>query len=231
MAKSRMISTAVVRSAKFQKMSAGAQALYLQFVADADDMGVAEGESILACCPKVRKPSLTELIESGFVTVIDENGTIVYINDFHTVNSFSKHGANPSIYMDELLQNCCTKKLINKVKIKRDGFPMICNDISGEAMEGDVVVCNAEMYDMYVKDHPEINDYEALRDVLREWYEYTDEVGKGKTSNVSISKMIKNAIKRCDDIGEYEVVEYISTAISNAWNNISWDWFDNKPFK
>lgn len=225
-----MISTAVVRSTKFQKMSAGAQALYLQFVADADDMGVAEGERILACCPKVRKPALNELLESGFVTVLNESEAIVYINDFHTVNSFAKHGATPSIYMDELLQNCCTKKLISKVKIKGDGFPMICDDINGEAMSG-TELCNADRYDLVIQDHPEMNDYEALRDALHQWYEYTDEVGKAKTSNVSITNMIKNAIKRCKSVGEYEVVQYIDTAISNTWNNLSWDWFDNKPFK
>lgn len=108
----------------------------MQFVADADDMGVAEGEMILSYCPKIRRPALTELLESGFVTVLDESEAIVYINDFHTVNSFAKHGANPSIYMAELLSNCRTKNMINKVKIKDNGFPMLGEDMIGDDMTG-----------------------------------------------------------------------------------------------
>ena len=231
MAKSRMISTAVVRSIKFQNMSAGAQTLYLQCVADADDMGVAEAKRILSYCPKVRKPSYEEFIKSDFVTVLDEHDGVVYINDFHTVNSFAKHGASPSIYMDLLLSNCCTKNLIKSVKIKDEGFPMLGDAMNGYAMTGEVEICNAQKYLAVIEDMGLRQAYPDLAESLYEWYQYTDESGISKATDVSIHKLIEQATKRCDNTSEEDVCNYIDKAVANAYKSINWSWFDDSPFK
>lgn len=227
MAKSRMISTAVVRSIKFQNMSAGAQALYLQCVADADDMGVAEVKRVLSYCPKVRKPSYDELINSSFVTVLDEDDGIIYINDFHSVNSFAKHGATPSIYMDLLLSNCCTKKLIKSVKTKDSGNPMLGDAMLGETMR-EQAICNAERFRQVASNSSAIAHFPMLYDSLMEWYEYTDERGYKNITDKSINVLIDGCVERCESVGDYEVCEYISNAVASGYNSINWSWFDDK---
>lgn len=225
MAKSRMISTAVVRSSKFQRMSAGAQALYLQFVADADDMGVAEGEQIFAQCSKIRRPALKELLDSGFVTILDESDAIVYINDFHTVNSFAKHGANPSIYMDLLLSNCCTQKLINKVKIKASGNPMLDDAMS---ISGEALLCNADRFRQVASNNKHIGDYPMLFDSLLNWYQYTDERGFTGITDKSIEVLIEACAKRCQEVDAYSVCDYIDNAVASGYLSVNWTWFDNR---
>lgn len=231
LAKKRVIDCTEVASSDFDELSFMAQALYVRLVADTDDMGVAEAGAVVRNATRMRLKALDELIDGGFVTLIRDKGKIVYINGFHDGNTFTRYGARESRYMTELLHNDYTKNVINTVKIKGDGNHKIGNAMNGEATTGEVVLCNAERYDKVAQDHSQLNDYDALRYALRQWYEYTDEVGKAKTSNVSINNMINNAVKRCESVGEYEVVQFIDTAISNTWNNLSWDWFDNKPFK
>ena len=46
---------------------------------------------------------MIELIENDYVTVLDEKGWIVYVNDFHAFNSLGKYLVYPSVYRNALI--------------------------------------------------------------------------------------------------------------------------------
>ena len=47
---------------------------------------------------------MIELIENDYVTVLEEKGWIVYINDFHAFNSLGKYLVYPSVYRNALIE-------------------------------------------------------------------------------------------------------------------------------
>lgn len=231
LAKKRMIDCTTVASSDFDDLSFMAQALYCRLVADTDDMGVAEAGAVIRNASRMRKSALKELVDNGFVTIIRDKGNIVYINGFHDNNSFANHGARKSRYMTELLQHDCTKNVINTVKIKDLGYPRLGDAMNGEAMTGEVEICNAQKYLAVIEDMGLRQTYPDLAESLYEWYQYTDESGISKATDVSINKMIEQAVKRCDNTSEEDVCNYIDKAIANAYKSINWSWFDDMPFK
>ena len=86
----------------FVTMSKGAQLLYFHLNMETDDDGVAEGQLVMNMI-RARRSDMIELIENDYVTVLDENGWIVYVNDFHAFNSLGKYLVYPSVYRNALI--------------------------------------------------------------------------------------------------------------------------------
>ena len=83
-------------------MSKGAQLLYFHLNMETDDDGVAEGQLVMNMI-RARRSDMIELIENDYVTVLDEKGWIVYVNDFHAFNSLGKYLVYPSVYRNALI--------------------------------------------------------------------------------------------------------------------------------
>lgn len=225
LAKKRMFDCTLVASNDFDDLSFMAQALYLRLIADTDDMGVAEAGGVIRYASRMRNSALQELIDGGFVTMIREKGKVVYVNGFHDNNSFANHGARESRYMAELQHNDYTKNVINKVKMRNNGYPMLGDDI---ATLGDVRLCNAERFRQVASQSKAMGEHPCLYDTLLQWYEYTDERGFTGITDKSINVLIDGCAERCDSVDEYSVQEYINNAIASGYHAINWSWFDDK---
>lgn len=75
------ISKQVISGARFLRLSATAQSLYMHLNADADDDGVVEA---FATINKVRanEQDLIQLVQSGFLVILNQNELIAYITDW-----------------------------------------------------------------------------------------------------------------------------------------------------
>ena len=104
MAERRMISRRITRRAKFLRMPASAQALYMHLCLEADDEGVVEG---FATVSQVRgcDDDLTTLADSGFITIIEPDELIAYIADWDDFNAIRKDRRKESIHHDLLKKN------------------------------------------------------------------------------------------------------------------------------
>lgn len=102
MSHKRMMMKDVTSKNMFVTMSKGAQLLYFHLNMETDDDGVAEGQLVMNMI-RARRSDMIELIENDYVTVLDEKGWIVYVNDFHAFNSLGKYLVYPSVYRNALI--------------------------------------------------------------------------------------------------------------------------------
>ncbi len=102
MSHKRMMMKDVTSKNMFVSMSKGAQLLYFHLNMETDDDGVAEGQLVMNMI-RSRRSDMIELIENDYVTVLEEKGWIVYINDFHAFNSLGKYLVYPSVYRNALI--------------------------------------------------------------------------------------------------------------------------------
>lgn len=98
-----MFSRRITNSARFLKMGEGAQALYFHLCLAADDDGIVEAFAVRQMVG-AREDSLSNLAGRGFVTILDQDNEILYINDWLEHNKLRADRVTPSIYRP-LLQN------------------------------------------------------------------------------------------------------------------------------
>lgn len=103
MSHKRMMMKDVTSKAMFVSMSKGAQLLYFHLNMESDDDGIAEGRLVMNMI-RSRKSDMDELIQKDFVTLLIDEGLIVYINDWHAFNSLGKYLVYPSVYRNELIE-------------------------------------------------------------------------------------------------------------------------------
>ena len=103
MANRRCIDRAIVSSMRFLKMGKAAQALYMHLIIETDDEGVAEAGTVLRIT-QTRKSALKELVDNGFITVIEPVDNVVYINGWQSFNTPDKRYARNSNYHDTLTE-------------------------------------------------------------------------------------------------------------------------------
>lgn len=214
----------IINSTDFDSMSLGAQILYVKCVANADDMGVVEMESVFRASTKIRRPAMMELIDSGLVEVLREKGTVVYIKGFHSINSFAKHGARRSRYDAELMQNCYTKNIVSKLKIRDFGNPMKGNAMLGSAMKGNAR--NGNCYDRFCKlaEEENLNTREpSLWDALSGYYKHLDELEVSNVTDTSIRTTIRRSLEYCDKYCADDVVELILDTVDRCKTTIYWN--------
>ena len=229
MATNRVHNTDILNSVDFDELSLGAQVLYTRCVANADDMGAVEVESIFRTASKVRRPAIKELIDSGLVTLIRQRGTVVYINGFHCINSFAKHGAKRSRYEAELMQNCDIKNALSKLKIKDSGNPMLGSAMLGSALQGSERQCFFfDMYNTLLKKTNFSNLYPHTANSLGDFYQHLDELHADGATETSVQVMIEQCAEKAEEHGDYTVSEYIDKATANCWKNINWQFLERE---
>ena len=102
MAQRRMISKAVINTAKFLKMPVSSQLLYFHLILNADDDGVAEAFSVmrlLGCA----EDDLRVLMNKDFVHVLNED-LVTFILDWREHNNIRADRKIDSMYQDLLVQ-------------------------------------------------------------------------------------------------------------------------------
>ena len=97
MAERRMFSRTIISSDEFRSMSAGAQALYLNFGVEADDDGIVGAPVGVRRACGLSESDLEELIRSGFVLAVA--GKIV-ITHWKTQNLIPKDRYHPTQFRD-----------------------------------------------------------------------------------------------------------------------------------
>ena len=101
MANRRCISCKVVLSPRFQRMKPAAKSLYMVLVALADDDGVVEAHGALITAG-ARKTALTELMDNGYVAMLDEGDCIVWVVGWQTFNTVDVRYGTASYYRSTL---------------------------------------------------------------------------------------------------------------------------------
>lgn len=223
----RMTNTLMIRSNDFNRLSFMAQALYQQLLADTDDFGVAEGESVIRHIPRMRKSALMELIENDYITLIRQDGLIVYINTFHKTNNFSTHGAKPSLYMAELQHNERTRNLISKVKIRNLGEPRNRNKDKANDEDKTTRGLCFDRYIVIADKHKFVAEAHFTHTSLGDYYKSLDEQNVSVT-DTSIDVMIRQCIDKIELYGDLVVSDYIDKAVASGWKNINWQYLDRE---
>ena len=99
----RMISKKVCESARFLRLPATSQALYMHLILNADDDGIVEAYGVMrlinAC-----EDDLNILISRHFVTILDKDDLITYIDDWLQHNKIRPDRKQDSRYLPLLLQ-------------------------------------------------------------------------------------------------------------------------------
>lgn len=101
MANRRCISCKVVLSPRFQRMKPAAKSLYMVLVALADDDGVVEAHGALITAG-ARKTALTELMDNGYVAMLDDMDCIVWVVGWQTFNTVDVRYGTASYYRSTL---------------------------------------------------------------------------------------------------------------------------------
>ena len=101
MANRRMFSRTVTGSGRFLRLGAQTRALYFDLGMEADDDGFVEAYArMLSTGSKTR--NLKELLEAGFLEMVDEKNLVVHITDWEENNVIRKDRYTPSVYRKRL---------------------------------------------------------------------------------------------------------------------------------
>lgn len=97
MASRRMFSKRVISSARFMKLTKDAQVLYFHLCLNADDDGAVEGYPVRRSLG-IEEDAYANLVGRGFVTVLDEDNEVLYINDWSEHNKIRADRIQTSVY-------------------------------------------------------------------------------------------------------------------------------------
>ena len=103
MAERRMFAKSIINSARFLRMPATSRLLYYDLGMAADDDGVVEAFAVMRTTGAV-DDDLRVLVTKGFVTVLDNDDLVSYINDWTTNNKLRPDRKTETMYKDLLLQ-------------------------------------------------------------------------------------------------------------------------------
>lgn len=103
MAEKRMFSKKVVSGGRFNRMPATARLLYFALGMDADDDGVVEAYDVLNATG-TREDDLRVLVSKGYLTCLDSEDLVFYINHWSINNSLRADRKKDSIHKDLLLR-------------------------------------------------------------------------------------------------------------------------------
>ena len=103
MANRRMFSRSITGSGRFLRLSAQARALYYDLGMEADDDGFAEAYVRMLATGSTEE-TLMELSDKGFITILDWDDLVVYINGWQENNLIRKDRYTPSRYLMQFPQ-------------------------------------------------------------------------------------------------------------------------------
>lgn len=130
-----MVSKLIYDSERFLKMSVSARDLYTYLILHADDDGVVEAGTVLRLT-KGADDDLNLLIYKNFITMLDPENKVVYVNDWLLHNTIRADRKTNSVYKDLLLKILPDVKMVEK-KPRTDRIPNeLENEIIIEKEEG-----------------------------------------------------------------------------------------------
>ena len=118
-----MVSKLIYDSERFLKMSVSARDLYTYLILHADDDGVVEAGTVLRLT-KGADDDLNLLIYKNFITMLDPENKVVYVNDWLLHNTIRADRKTNSVYKDLLLKILPDVKMVEK-KQRTDRIPKL----------------------------------------------------------------------------------------------------------
>ena len=143
----RMVSKLIYDSERFLKMSVSARDLYTYLILHADDDGVVEAGTVLRLT-KGADDDLNLLIYKNFITMLDPENKVVYVNDWLLHNTIRADRKTNSVYKDLLLKILPDVKMVEK-KPRTDRIPKLeqhnvdSPELSPE-LENEIIIKNQE---------------------------------------------------------------------------------------
>ena len=112
MANRRCINCKEVLSPRFQRMKPASKSLFMVLIAMADDDGVVEADGALSVTGS-RKTALQELIDMGYVAMLEQSENIVWIVGWQSFNSIDVRYGTASYYRSTLKEHFPNIKLLD----------------------------------------------------------------------------------------------------------------------
>lgn len=137
MAERRMFSKRIISSARFLRMPASAQALYLHLVMNADDEGIVEAFSVMRLAA-ANEEDLKELAEHKFIRILNDD-FVAHILDWDENNKIRPDRKKESLYKD-LLEEDKTEEETNFTtdeKPSNDATAADCGQVSADCPTSD----------------------------------------------------------------------------------------------
>lgn len=136
MANRRMFSKRIISSARFMKLTKDAQVLYFHLCLNADDDGAVEGFPVRRSIG-IEEDAYANLEGRGFITVLDRENEVFYINDWNEHNRIRADRIQTSVYRD-LIQNVIGDVALIEPKQRSDikGNRNIIDVSAGSELDG-----------------------------------------------------------------------------------------------
>lgn len=195
----RMLSARITESTKFLKMSATSQNLYFHLCMHADDDGVVEAFQVMRLVG-ANEGDLKSLLQQEYVTILDSEMLIVFLNDWLEHNTIRADRKVDSIYQDLLV------KILPDVEVKK-AKPTYYSRLKGICQtNGRQDVDNTQTIDGISKDKiskDNINNNSASSDAPKEsnveiesffesiWKLYPNKKGKAAVSKTKKKELFK----------------------------------------
>lgn len=139
----RMVSKLIYDSERFLKMSVSARDLYTYLILHADDDGVVEAGTVLRLT-KGADDDLNLLIYKNFITMLDPENKVVYVNDWLLHNTIRADRKTNSVYKDLLLKILPDVKMVEK-KPRTDRIPKLeQHNVDSPELENEIIIKNQE---------------------------------------------------------------------------------------
>ena len=139
----RMVSKLIYDSERFLKMSVSARDLYTYLILHADDDGVVEAGTVLRLT-KGADDDLNLLIYKNFITMLDHENKVVYVNDWLLHNTIRADRKTNSVYKDLLLKILPDVKMVEK-KPRTDRIPKLeQHNVDSPELENEIIIKNQE---------------------------------------------------------------------------------------
>lgn len=135
-----MVSKLIYDSERFLKMSVSARDLYTYLILHADDDGVVEAGTVLRLT-KGADDDLNLLIYKNFITMLDPENKVVYVNDWLLHNTIRADRKTNSVYKDLLLKILPDVKMVEK-KPRTDRIPKL--EQHNAELENEIIIKNQE---------------------------------------------------------------------------------------
>lgn len=135
MANRRMFSRRVISSARFMKLTKDAQVLYFHLCLNADDDGAVEGYPVRRSLG-IEEDAYANLVGRGFVTVLDEDNEVLYINDWVEHNKIRADRIQTSVYRDLIKSKIGVALIEPKQRSDIKGTRTIIDVSAGRELDG-----------------------------------------------------------------------------------------------
>ena len=214
MANRRTISKALVSSLQFISMSKAAQALYLHIILNADDDGICEAGLVLRVT-NTRKTALSELVNGGYVTIIEPVNNIVAISEWQSFVTVEPRYGHPSRYRQTMLEHFPNHKFVD---FKRSGG----NSHASDTRERQVKTSEEKRKEVKLSQVPEASETEQTNNT-NDFY--------GIPTKAEVKEYLLQTVFSGGQ-AELEAEKQAERFIAfNSSDSIHWGWIRETPFE